>query len=322
MNALMKNFIARPVVKSVLVATAAALVLSVAGTRPANAQAYLGEAYILKGNVGVTVLNLGAEINKVQLPHPNGGPGNSATNGVALNVLNVASAGLVNSHTQEVGSTVTSNATINNLSVLPNFSNINLLNLPNLNIGGLGLVNISVTGVSTNPLATATVVQSQATDSPVSSASGTSTVTNLSVLGGVGVNSNGTVNQTIPITVGVLLSALGGVVSTTVNAQIGEIVINEQTTPAEAGFPDSVRVNAMRVKLYPTANVNGALLGIPINVNTNLIGDLANTDLVFASSTAGVNAAAVAAPEPASVALLLMSAGPLALVRRRFRRSR
>lgn len=321
MNALMKNLFARPVVKSVLVATAATLVLSIAGTRPANAQAYLGEAFILDGNVG-GLLNIGVEINKVQLPHPNGGPGNSATNGIGLSVAPLVTAGVVNSHTQEVGSTVTSNATINNLSVLPNLANYTAVNLGLGNINLLGLVNVSVVGIGTNPLATATVVQSQATDSPVSSASGSSTVTNLSVLGGVGVNSNGTLNQTIPINVGVLLSALGGVATVNATAQIGEIIINEQTSPAEVGFPDSVRVNAMRVKLYPTANINTSLLGVPINVNANLVGNLANTDLVFASSTAGVNAAAVAAPEPASVALLLMSAGPLALVRRRFRRSR
>jgi hypothetical protein len=321
MNALMKNFIARPVVKSALVATAATLVLSIAGPRPANAQAYLGEAFILDGQVG-GLLNIGVEINKVQLPHPNGGPGNSATNGIGLSVGPLVTAGVINSHTQEVGATVNSNATINNLSVLPNFSDINLLDLPDLSIGGLGLVDISVTGVGTNPLATATVVHSEATDSPVSSASGSSTVTNLSVLGGVGVNSNGTLNQTIPINVGVLLSVLGGTISTNATVQIGEIIINEQISPAEAGFPDSVRVNALRVKLYSTAQVNASLLGIPINANTNLVGELANTDLVFSSSTAGVNAAAVAAPEPASVALLLMSAGPLALVRRRLRRNR
>jgi hypothetical protein len=291
--------------------------------RPAAAQIYLGEAFIVDGNVGALV-NIGVEINRVQPPFPNGGPGNAANSsdlGITLGVQPLVQTGLANSATSEAGSAVTSTAETHNLSVLPTFNDFVSVNLPLGSFGLLGIVNASVVGIAPGtPLTQATVIASQAIDTPLSSATGSSTITGLNLLGNT-VNASGLPNQIIPINVTVQLSAtvVGiGLVTTNTTAQIGELTINEQNAPI-AGFPDSLQVNALRVRLFPTANINTTLNGIGINTSANLAGQVSNTDLVFSSSTAGVNPSQVsAAPEPGSLALFGLSLLPIAgIIRRR-----
>jgi hypothetical protein len=318
MNTL-KTSSSRFVLQSVAFTAATTLTLLMTGARPATAQAFLGQAFILDGKIG-SLITVGAELNKVELPFPNGGAGNSANSnslGITLGVQPLVQTGVVNSTTAESGATVNSTATINNLNLLPTFNTFAATNLSLGAFGALNVVSVTAININANPLVTATVIASQATDTPLSSASGSSTITNLQLLGS-GVTVTGSPNQVVPINVGLELSALGGLVTTTTTAQIGEMILNEQISPV-AGFPDSIQVNALRVRLFPTANVNTSLSGIPINVNANLTGTLADTDLVFSSSSAGVNASAVA-PEPSALALLLFVA-PFA-ARRRYRRTK
>lgn len=316
----------------------------------ANAQAYKGNAYILSGNVGVNVgpgatplvnVGVGAEINRVDLPHPNGGAGNSANNnnaGLGVNIGTAVALNAVTSSTAEIASAVTSNAQVTGANILPNFSTLlpNSVAIPGvgLNLNLLGLVTTNVNlgfGSILGSLTQAGVIGATANDTPSIVAHGTSNIVGLSLLSqtiNVAVDGFGNPlpNQRFAITVPINLSAtvsgnvqVGPVsvpvanvaLAGTANAEIGEIIINEQLP---GGDPNLITVNALHIKLYPevdlpdvtlSGNVSVAGLGLvtlsanAVLPNTNILGNnLATTNLIVSSATAG------AAPEPGSLALI------------------
>lgn len=320
--------------------------------RPAEAQVYTGEAYILRGNVGVNVgpgatplvdVAAGAEINRVNLPFPNGGPGNVANgagNGLGVTIGTAVDLDVVSTTTAEIASAVTSDATITGANILPNFSTFlpNSVNLPglNLNVNVLGVVNTNVSlgfGNIVGSLTTATVIRATALDTPLVPASGTSQIAGLNVLGSpvnVAVDGSGNPlpNQTFFITVPINLTAqvqTGPLtvvnLSGTSSAVIGEIIINEQL-PIPAS-PDLITVNALHIKLYPVVDLPdvtltgaGGLVTASVSLpTTDILGeDLATTDLILSSATAGA-----AAPEPGAFALFGLGLVGMAGVLRRKR---
>ena len=320
----------------------------------AQAQPYTGSAYILQGKIGTGVspiLNVaaGAEINKVSLPFPNGGAGNSANSnsaGVTLGVGNAVSLGAINTATAELASAVTSTASVNNTNVLPNFYQTQLqagvdvnTTLTNLTRALSGSANVSA-HVSFSPftgsLLQADLIGAQAQDTPFIAANGSSNFVNLSALGNI-VTANGSISQTIPLFVTVNISTtanfLNGLTATTLTgttqAQIGELVLNEQLP--QPSNPALITVNAVHLKLYPNVDLpnltltgQASILGIGLTSvsadvdlpSTNLVGVTAGTDLIVSSATAGSLGAA--APEPGTFALLGMgSVFGMVLLRRR-----
>jgi|GEM_PF-5824604 hypothetical protein len=331
-------------------ALATALLLSLA-SQPALAQPFTGEAYTLRGNIGVGAtpileIGVGAELNRVTLPFPNGGVGNSdndADAGIVVGVGNAVSLNTITTSTSESGSVVISSAVVNGTNVLPNFGNLlpnnlsvvgNVLDATAI-LGNLAQLNVGIGFNNVNgSLLTADVIGANAQDSPLINAFGSSNLVGVTALGNV-VTANGSIAQVVPLNISLSLTAavnVGGVIgianlSGTTTAQIGEIIFNEQL-PTLAD-PNIITVNALRIRLFPNvelpdATLTGTVLGaIPVFATvslptTNILGVTAGTDLIISSTTAGaLGGNNAVAPEPGTFVLLALGTLVGEVVRRR-----
>jgi hypothetical protein len=322
---------------------ASALACAVLPT-PAQAQ-FTGEAYILRLNAGADVAGLigvdvGASVNRVELPYTGGGPYNGAQNGISLNLgPGRITTGVISSSTSESGNQVVSDASVVNATVFPNFSSLlpsNLSRVGNvlgssIGIGGIATVNLNIGFLNVNgALLNAALIEAHAEDNPLVPASGFSNIVGLQALSNV-ITADGTVAQRIPINLTVQVSGTVNVlgssllttsVSGTTSVEVGELIINEQLP--QPSDPKLITVNAVHLRLYPNVDlpnmtlsssvpVLGSLVTVDVDLpTTNILGVTAGTDLIISSATAG------AAPEPGTLALLAM--GGVGAVGARLRR--